>query len=259
MTGRAQWRMREFLPSILYLASSALRRRYCGSLLGFTWSLLNPVVMIGLYFLVFNIFIRVPIENYFLYLVSGLLPWMFLSNSINGATRSLIDRRVALQCSTASFLVFILADVTVELFSYAASFGVLLLISAVFIAPPSPNWLLLLALNFSLIVFVYAASVVAAYAATRFRDLPHLLQIVLTVLFWLMPIVYHWSMVPSPFSTFIQYNPLSILISPNQVLLHGGQLPTFALMAAGIVIAALASWVMLATHRRLQRDTIFYL
>src|SRR4051812_21240945 len=99
-------------PSIIYLARATLWRRYCGSLLGFGWSLLNPVVAISVYFVVFRIFVRVPLENYFLYLVSGLLPWTFLSAALMTATRSLIDRRLALNASTASFLTFVFADTT---------------------------------------------------------------------------------------------------------------------------------------------------
>src|SRR5258708_12694737 len=72
----------DLLPSVLYLARSTLWRRYCGSFLGFGWSILNPIVTIGIYFVVFRIFIRVPLENYFVYLVSGLFPWLFLHNTL---------------------------------------------------------------------------------------------------------------------------------------------------------------------------------
>src|SRR5258708_7156076 len=249
----------DLLPSVLYLARSTLWRRYCGSFLGFGWSILNPIVTIGIYFVVFRIFIRVPLENYFVYLVSGLLPWVFLNNSLLTSTSSLVSRREALHSSIANRLIFILADTTVELFTYAISLGIMLVLCVLFVEPPSWTWLALPLLGVPLIVFVYSVAVIVAYSAARYRDLPHLLQLLLNVLFWLMPIVYHWSMVPSPFDVFIKYNPISMLISPNQILIHGNVLPTAALIVADVGIAGAALLAAVAVHRRLRRDIIFYL
>ena len=80
---------------------------------------------------------------------------------------------------------------------------------------------------------------VVAYASAKYRDLPHLLNVVLGVLFWMMPIVYHWNQAPGPLSPFIQYNPFSLLISPTQIVLHGGAIPSLPLLSASYLIAGM--------------------
>jgi ABC-type polysaccharide/polyol phosphate export permease len=254
------WQMPpHFVASILYLARTTLHQRYCGSVLGFGWSLLNPLVTIGIYYLAFAVFIRVPIDNFFVYLSSGLIPWLFLSASLTVSTASLSTRTHALNTSIVNRLIFIFADTTIELITFAISLAALFLVTALLAEPPDFLWLLLPVMMLPLVVFCYAAAVCFAYYAVIYRDLAHLLQAALTVAFWLMPIVYHWSMVPAPVDQVVKYNPIAILIAPIQILLHGHQLPSLALFGAATGVAALAVGAAASSYRKRDREIIFYL
>lgn len=246
------------LRSVWCVARYALLQRYCGSLLGFTWSLLNPLAMLGVYLLVFSVFIRVPIENYFGYMSSGLLPWLYLSNTLNAATQSLTSRAQILNCSTIDRLILILADAKVELVSFGVAMGIFLALNIIFVGDISWAWLALPFLALPLIIAATSGAVVLAYCAARYRDISHLLQIGLTVNFWLLPIVYHWSMVPKPFDLFIRYSPLALLITPIQIAIHGHTIPSLALMTAATSIAALMAGWAVYIYRRMDRTIIFY-
>ncbi len=256
---RPSTRLGSLLSIVWYLALTTLYQRYCGSLIGFGWSLLNPALTIGVYYLAFAVFIRVPIENFFVYLVSGLLPWLFFSSALTGSTNSLIARSHSLNTSTVNRLMFIFADTTIELVTLLTSLVVLMIFAAAIVHTASWHWLLLPLLILPLVVTTYALTVCIAYYSVVYRDIPHLLQVGLGVFFWLLPIVYHWSMLPEPFDRLVQYNPIALLISPLQVALHGGMLPSLGLMLGASAVACLAVLAALYCYRRRNREIIFYL
>jgi ABC-type polysaccharide/polyol phosphate export permease len=76
------------LKTVHFIAGVSLYKKYCGSLIGMGWSLLNPLVQLIVYFFAFGLIIKVPIENYFVYLAAGLLPWTFMSASLIGSATS---------------------------------------------------------------------------------------------------------------------------------------------------------------------------
>jgi ABC-type polysaccharide/polyol phosphate export permease len=109
-----------------------------------------------------------------------------------------------------------------------------------------------------LVAAVYGLAVVLAYAAVRLRDTAYLLGAFLGLMFWLTPILYHWSAVPEPFRYFVQYNPFSLLIAPIQILVHAGEVASIRLLAAAYVLAAACVALAVWAYRKLDRDTIYY-
>ncbi len=108
-----------------------------------------------------------------------------------------------------------------------------------------------------MIIFTYSASVIVAYAAVIYRDIPHLLALFLSFMFWLMPIVYHWNMVPKPIEPFVRYNPFAMFIGAIQVVLHGGVSPTPELLVSIYVGALVSTALAFAVVRRFGRNVIY--
>ncbi len=244
--------------AVKFLAVSALLRRYLGSVGGMLWSLLNPLSMILIYWLAFSIFLRVSIDNYFLWLVSGLLPWTFLTTSCNTAINSFLIREGIIQATTVNKLTFVLADVSVELLHLLIAFVVLIVVAAVTTRVPGLELLWLPVVAAPLVLSTYGFAVAFAYLAVRLRDTGYLLGIFFSLSFWLTPIVYHWGAVPEPFGALVRYNPLSLLISPIQVLIHGAVAPSLSLLAAAYSIAAASICLGVAAYRKFDRDIIYY-
>ena len=233
-------------------------RRYCGSYLGFAWSLLSPLATIGAYYLVFRIFFRVPIEYFAIYLSAGLMPWICLVNSISASAVELSNQRRVLENNLSSPLIYLYAVVIAEwsflLVSYVA-------LAIIIILAGLGSWKMLALPFFMLPLFVFtiASSVIVGYLGAHFRDIPHLLRIFFQAAFWFVPIVYHWSLVPDVLSGFIQYNPFSLLISPSQIILHGNAFPNTTLVITGCLLAAIWSLAAVVAHRRLGTRIVYYL
>ena len=254
-------RLREgllILHSIMYLAYSQIYRRYCGSLLGLGWSLMSPMIMIAAYYLAFRIFFRVPIENFAVYLAAGLMPWLFVVNSVIASAKTLTNHRDVLENYTISPLLFLFSTVMAEWLFFLMSYVVAIIFAAI---SDLTNWttLLLPVYLMPLFIFTAASGVIIGYASVHFRDIPHLLGVFFALAFWFVPIVYHWSFIPEGYVDIIRYNPLSILITPSQVILHGNALPSLKVFLAGIYLSLI--WVAFALyiHRRFRKRIVYYL
>lgn len=233
-------------------------RRYCGSYLGFAWSLLSPLATIGAYYLVFRVFFRVPIEYFAIFLSAGLMPWMCLVNSVSAAATELSTQRRVLENNLSSPLIYIYAVVIAE---WAFLIAAYIALAAIVILAGLGTWkmLVLPAFLLPLFVFTMASGVIVGYLGVHFRDIPHLLRIFFAAAFWFVPIVYHWSLVPKELSAFIQYNPFSLLISPSQIILHGDAFPNSTLVVTGILLALVWSAIAVIVHRRLSPRIVYYL
>jgi lipopolysaccharide transport system permease protein len=247
------------LKTVHFIAGVSLYKKYCGSLIGMGWSLLNPLVQLIVYFFAFGLIIKVPIDNYFVYLASGLLPWTFMSQSLINATTAITSRKGTCQNTAMPHWIFVLSDISCELFATLIAMSLLLAVAIV----TSDNALLIVTLIvpvlLPIVIFTYGAGLVMAYLGVLYRDLPHLLNLFFSVMFWLTPIIYHWTMVPKAIEIFVKYNPFAMLIGSVQVLLHGGAAPTPDLLLATYVIAGTAAAVGITMARRIGNNLIYAL
>jgi lipopolysaccharide transport system permease protein len=252
-------RLKAELKAVHFIDSVPLYKKYCGSLIGMGWSLLNPLVQLIVYFFAFGLIIKVPIDNYFVYLASGLLPWSFMSQSLVNSTTAITSRKGTCQNTAMPHWIFVLSDISCELFATLIAMSLLLAVAII----TSDNALLIVTMIapilLPVVIFTYGAGLVMAYLGVLYRDLPHLLNLFFSVMFWLTPVVYHWTMVPKSIEVLVKYNPFAMLFGSVQVLLHGGAAPTTDLLVATYVIALTAMAVGVTMARRIGNSLIYAL
>jgi ABC-2 type transport system permease protein len=199
---------RELLVS---LTKKELKVKYRGSVLGFFWSLLNPILTMLVYSFVFSIVLRAGIEQFAVFLICALLPFNFLSNSVNYGSGSIISNsnlvnkiyfpREILPLSVVfSNLVNFLFELT-ALFIVLAFMGYKFYLF-LYLLP------VLILIQFFLVV---GMTLLVSALNVFFRDLQHLITIVMMVWFFGTPIIYPLSMVPERFQPYIKFiNPMTI-------------------------------------------------
>lgn len=180
-----------------------LRSKYKRSALGWTWSLINPLVTMGIYSIVFSFYLRVEpdvgdpsgLHNFAFFLLVGLLPFNYLSNALTGGMNALIGnsnlvnkvyfpREILVAASTASWLVSFLIEL--------ALLSVALLFVGNVVLPWLPMVLVLVALQ---TVFVLGVALVLSVWTVYFRDLEHLVRLALQALFFTAPIIVPLSLI----------------------------------------------------------------
>jgi lipopolysaccharide transport system permease protein len=220
-----------------------LKVRYRGSTLGLLWTLLNPLLYMGIYALVFSVYIRIGMERYAAFLLCGLLPWIWFSSSLLAGTTSIIDGAGLIK--KVFFPPQVLPTVTVIvnfvnfLLSLPLLFGVLLLFRVtlgwVLLALP-----LIMTMQFA---FTLGLTLIVSAASVRYRDIPPILTHLLAFWFFLTPIIYPIAQAPERFRALLWLNPVTPFCLAYQNTLLYNELPSGRIFAAMIGAGAVALFI----------------
>ncbi|BCS34711.1 hypothetical protein TBR22_A39370 [Luteitalea sp. TBR-22] len=229
------------------LVQRDLTVKYKGSILGVAWSLLHPLVMVAVYTLAFRYVVRVPIERFPLFLLSGLLPWMFFTSALSAATGSIADNGTLVRKVAFPRAVLPLAAVASALVQFALMYTVLVPTALVMGAGLSLSWAALLPVVLLQTAFTAGLGLLLATAYVFVRDARHLLDVALQVWFWLTPIVYAASLAPATLRRWLQLNPMMHFVTAYQQIVTQHVVPslaTFTLLAALAVSSLALGWTV---------------
>lgn len=217
------WRFRTLISA---LVSRHLNARYRGSVLGFVWSFLNPLCLIGVYALVFKYYIRFnEVEHYTLFLFAGLLPWIWFSTGMLEATASISSGGSLI--TKAMFPAHILPTVSVLTNLMNFLFAIPLLIGFMLFLGVMPTWNLA-ALPFVLLnegIFLLGLSLALSALNVHFRDIQHILGNIITLWFFLCPILYPVHVIPEKMRFTLIFNPVALYTSMYHDIFIDGRLP----------------------------------
>lgn len=217
-----------------------LRLRYRGSVLGFAWTLLNPLLFMAIYTLVFSVYMRVPIHDYPLYLLSGLVPWTFAQAAIQQSVGAILDGRMYVGKTLFPIELLVVTPVLSNCANFAISLALVVLLSLILGVHASWSLLLLPFLLAVALCMVLALSFLSATANVFYRDVQQLIGYALTALFFMTPIFYAASSVPPRFTFIVTYNPIAALLECFQSILYGGSAPPWGRLAFAAAFAAFA-------------------
>ncbi len=235
------------------LVARDLKLKYRGSLVGFFWSLANPLVMTATYTVAFTYIFPNRVEGFIFVLLIGILAWTFFAGSISMATGAIVDSgslvksiyfpRIILPCSTVAF----------NLVQYALALVVLLPAMYAFyhLAPKGPA-LLLPVIMALLATFALGVALMMAAVTAVYRDARHLLDIALQVLFWATPILYTPSSFSPPVSALVGLSPLAPFIAAGRAILYAGAMPPAHVLVLTALYAAASLTLGLAVFARLE-------
>ena len=201
------------------LVSRDLKVKYKGSILGFFWSLLNPLVMLIVYTVAFKYIIRIRVENFPIFFLCAFLPWSFLSSSLSMSVGSIKDNGNLVKKVYFPREALPLSMVLSNLVQFLLTF--LILIPALLLFKINLGFPLLFlpliiifqtAFNLGLSFFLSAFNVF-------FSDVKHLLEIFLQIWFWLTPIIYPINFVPERFQSLYKLNPSVLFVESYRNLL----------------------------------------
>jgi ABC-type polysaccharide/polyol phosphate export permease len=174
-----------------------LRAKYKGSVLGVAWSLANPLVLMGIYVLVFSLLWRVTsIDHYPLFLLSGLAVWIFFSTSLTAAARSMLDSAELIKKVRFPRQLVAFSVVATQLVTFAAMLAVLIVVNFALLPRVRGTVWLAIPLAAAVVALVAGVALVVASANVLFRDVEHLLGTLLLPWFFLTPILYRIEELP---------------------------------------------------------------
>jgi ABC-type polysaccharide/polyol phosphate export permease len=219
-----------------------LKARYRGTVLGFLWSFVNPLILMGLYVLVFSVYLRVDMPKYPAFLLSGIFPWLWFSSSLNEATQSILANGGLIRKVYLPSEVFPLVAVGSNMAHFIASLPILFGFLVWAGLTPSRSLLLLPLIIVIQVPFTYGVALVLAALTVQFRDLLHIVPNLMTALFFATPIFYPVTVVPERYRILVDANPLSHLITAYHDVLFYGRAPS----PWHLTVLVVGSWLVLA-------------
>jgi ABC-type polysaccharide/polyol phosphate export permease len=209
------------------LVTRHLAIRYRGSVLGFLWSLLNPLLLMLVYSLVFKYYVRLQgVEHYSVFMFTGLLPWLWLTSSLTEATSSIVGSGHLITKSMFPAQILPLVPVITNCINLLLSLP-LLFVFMLWGGVPF-HWTLVFLPVLILVQFftLQGIGVLLGSLNVFYRDIQHILGNALTFVFFLCPILYTPATVPDQFKFSLDFNPLAQLTMGYHSLIMEGQLPS---------------------------------
>lgn len=221
------------------MAVSQLKAKYAGSYLGIWWAVFTPLLLAASINFVFGKVFKVGINNYTLYVLAGIIPWLFSTNALLEATNSF-------SAKAAVFKQAILPAELIPLSSILANF-LNFLIGFIFLLPVfiivnfqvvkfTPFLFIVLLLHF---LFVLGLGFLFSLANVFFRDFTHFLSIFIMIWFWITPIFYSADMLPWPFRLVCLLNPMSYYVMLYQHVLFQAKMPSPAILSVSSLLSIL--------------------
>jgi lipopolysaccharide transport system permease protein len=233
-----------------------VRARHAGSGLGVAWLVLHPVLWMVLYTAVFSVVLRVPVEAGFAsfpeFLMAGLLPWMAIHEGIARSGSALTDNAVIVKKAVFPIEVLVASVVLAAVFNQLVGFVVFGAYVGVLGHLSLPWVVLALPALFFQVLLTFGLGCLAATVTVFVRDAAHAIGILLTVVFFMTPIVYPASLVPAGFRPWLQANPIAHLVEWYRCAftLHAPPEPASVLYVAVFSCAAAALGMVLFARGR---------
>jgi ABC-type polysaccharide/polyol phosphate export permease len=252
---RESYRYRELIWA---LACKELRVRYKRSVLGFVWALLNPALLMIVLTLVFGTIMRFSAHHYSIFLLSMLLPWTFFAQSLAYSVDSIVGNGELLKKVKVARLVFPLAALVSNIINFLLSLIPLLLLVIAMRFPVHWTWLYLPVPMIGLFLFTLGTALFFATINVFYRDVNHIIQIILQAWFYFSPIIYSLDLIPIKYRWLFKLNPLLYVLNGFRLSIYYGLLPSAASVVLSLACGIAALAVGFSIFRRYEKSFVYY-
>ena len=213
-----------------------LRKQYKRSFLGYLWSMLNPLFMMIILAVVFSNIMRQNIEDYAIFLFTGMLPWAYFEGTLLGCLGTIRNNAQIFGQVPVPKFIFPMSVALFNFVTFALSLVPLLLVMVV-LGRPVPATIALLPMVLLPLFFVsMGAALAAAVANVFFEDTQHLVGVVLRALYFLCPILYSKDLLPPELVKWLAINPMFQIIEFSRDIFYYGVVPD--MLAYGITLGS---------------------
>lgn len=215
------------------LVARDLKVRYKRSVLGVVWTMLNPLLTMIVFTIVFSEILRVPVENFTVYFLSAFVLWNFVAQTTSWSTSCLLGYAPLIRKIYVPKAIFVVATVVAGFVNLLISLVPLALIMVAVHHPFSASLAFLPVPMILAALFALGLSLLLAPLSIMFADIVPIYQVFLTVWLYITPIMYPLSMVPPAYRGIVEANPMSYLVEAFRAPIYGGVLP-----AAPVLVGA---------------------
>lgn len=233
--------------------------KYVGSLLGLYWSVINPIITLVVYIIVFGVFlnVRLPgntnIWDFSLYFAAGFLPWIAFNESVTRASRSIIENKHYIKKVPFPSEIFPIYTTLSEFVNLLIGLGIFLILFVILKGAPT-IFILLLPLAIVLqLIFTLSLSFFLSSGAVYFRDIPQILGAIFMIWFWATPIAYTVNLIPVNFQWIVKLNPAYYMLEIYRDALFYGKLPEIQIIGPFLIFTVVLFVLSILFFRKTKR------
>jgi lipopolysaccharide transport system permease protein len=229
------------------------RVRYRNMSLGILWSLINPLVMMGVLTFVFSsVFGDQRSPSFPLFVLCGLVPYNFFKDAWLSGTISVVDGAALVKRMPVPREVVPIAAVLSNCIHLSIQIALLIALTLYFRLPPGPSWWWLIPIWLLFVLFVCGIALLSSALNVFIRDTRYVVESFTLVLFWLVPIFYSFTIIPQRFVNIYRFNPVAALVLATRDILIDRQPPPMSLVSNMVIVAAVTMGVGLFVFGRLK-------
>ena len=200
------------------LAKNDFKKRYAGSYMGAVWAMIQPVVTVAMYYVVFEVIMGNPGRGsddvpYVLFLTAGLVPWFFFSEALNNGTNAMIEYNYLVKKVVFKISILPIIKIIAATFIHVFFVLVLLVIAALYGYYPTIYTIQILYYSICMFIFVLALCYTTCAIVIFFRDLSQIINILLQIGMWATPILWDINKIDSDVAMMLKINPLVYIVN----------------------------------------------
>ena len=202
------------------------KTKYSGSKLGIWWALLTPLILAYSINFIFTNISKVSIPNFTIFVLAGIMPWIFFTNSLNEVTNAFIANVSILRQAIFPSELVPLSSILANFINFVIRLLVLLPLFILFNPHLVTVIIFILPLLFFQLLFIVGIGFIFSSWNLFFRDLPHLLSIGFIIWFWVTPVFYPLEAISFPFRWICLLNPMTYYVIAYQEIIFQARMPS---------------------------------
>ena len=217
-------RLKYYRDLIVILTQKEVKVRYKSTFFGYVWSIAHPLAFAFVFFMAFKVVMRIQMEGYAVFLIAGLFPWQWFSNSVNASPTVFLHNPSLIKKVNLPRNILPLATVLQDMIHFLLAIPVIVLFLFIYHKSPSFSWLYGIPLLLTIqLLMTYGLTLIISSLNLFIRDLERLTSIFMTLLFYFTPVIYPETMIPARYKALVLFlNPLSsLMISWRNLFLDG--------------------------------------
>jgi ABC-type polysaccharide/polyol phosphate export permease len=223
--------LRSYRELVWNLTARDLKVKYQRSWLGFLWTLLNPLITVTVLVGVFSYVVRLPIEHYWAFLISGYFVWNFFSQTLNGGVQAAVGNAYLTRSSYFPQEVLVLSSALARFIEFIFELTIVMLLLAVFHHGRVPlSFLMALPILPILFLLAVGVSFPLVNLAVYYHDAIQAIPLVTLLLFYVSPVFYSVEFVPEGVRTIYMLNPVAALLTLCQDVFYSGKMPSLMVL-----------------------------
>jgi len=241
--------------TVFFLIYKNLQLKYKHSLLGFVWSLLHPFIYLLIFLIIFSTAFP-EIKNYPLYVLSGMVFWIYFSGATNQLCNVFIKNTHLIKSFNLPKLIYPLTELGSEFINFLLALVPFMAIMIYMGMQFTWNLMYLIPIVLLFSVFLFSVGLILGSLNVFFRDIGILWNTINPALFYISPIAYSYEIIPEQYRFIVKYNPLYHFLEIVRDVLHNGCAPSIHYLNNCLIITTVAIVLAFIIYRKTRNGFI---